>query len=195
MLKRKKTKPAFQTTTLNKNEVVQLYRQALLAGIPLDVIHQKVNTAAERAQITARAESEHHQKIVKEYRQQIPLSTRFAAKVIPPLCIVIGLFLVGSALVPITSYFLFTLPDLRQANLLAPVPDEQVLDVMPKVVTQVQATDANPNLEATPPSPTDPSSADAPVISPTIDNTELDYTNLSNWFPNLQLPLPMTPSS
>ncbi len=60
---------------------------------------------------------------------------------------------------------------------------------MPKVVTQVQATTQGSSQPST--SPEDSASPDGsagPAFAPTIDNTELDYTNLSNWFPNLALP-------
>ncbi len=189
MLRLKKRSPAARKPVTNKNEVIQLYRQAILSGVPLDVIHQKVLTASEKAQITAQIEKEERQKLVKAYRKTTPLATRVTSRILPPVFIILGLILVGSAVLPIASYFLFTIPDLK-AHLIAPVPEAQVLDVMPKVVTQVQATT---KLAANSPSvaPTDsaqPDASDAPVISPTIDNTELDYTNLSNWFPNLELP-------
>ena len=204
----KKKKSAPQPTPGNKTEVIELYRKAMLSGVPLDVVHQKVVSASEKATIVAEVQRQEQETLVKEFHQQIPRSTRVASKVLPPVFIVLGLFLVGSAIVPIASYFLFTMPDIK-SSLIAPVPEAQVLDAMPKVVTQVQATNTSPSSTSTfqaqsqtdesnvlgsaDPSTTassDPNSgpADAPVISPTIDNTELDYTNLSNWFPNLALP-------
>jgi|GEM_PF-224921 len=182
-----KGSPAEKNSIVRKNEVIDLYRQAIKSGVPLELVHRKILTASEKAHIAAELEEEEQKHLVKEYKKKVPLATRITSKVLPPVLIILGLFLVGSAVVPIASYFVLTIPAL-QANLIAPVPDSQVLEVMPKVVSQVQATadstgtvlGATPNDLATP--------SDSPQIYPTIDNTELDFTNLSNWFPNLQLP-------
>ncbi|CAN5273033.1 hypothetical protein BH10PAT2_BH10PAT2_0050 [soil metagenome] len=196
----KKKKSASQPVRTNKTEVIELYRKAMLSGVPLDLVHQKVITASEKAAIVADVQRQEQELLVNEFHQQIPRSTRIASKVLPPIFIVLGLFLVGSAVIPIASYFIFTMPDLK-SGLIAPVPEAQVLDAMPKVVTQVKADNSYPSpVTGVLPKQTDPfttqiaaansndTPADAPVISPTIDNTELDYTNLSNWFPNLALP-------
>ncbi len=190
----KQKKRVSQPVSTNKNEVIEVYRKAMLSGVPLEVVHQKVVSASEKAAIVADVQRQEQETLVKEFHQQIPRSTRVASKVLPPIFIILGLFLVGSAVIPIASYFIYTLPQVR-SGLIAPVPQAQVLDAMPKVVTKVQADSTpsilpgGPTVASSNPSPQGSDTpADAPVISPTIDNTELDYTNLSNWFPNLALP-------
>jgi LPXTG-site transpeptidase (sortase) family protein len=112
-------------------------------------------------------------------KKKIPFATRMFVNVVPALCIIVGIFLVGNATWPLFSYFLFSSSDL-QTSLLSPIPRDQVLDIMPKVVAQA-AESNNAKILG---SETIQDTASAPVIMP----TELDYTNLSNWFPNSSLP-------
>lgn len=167
-----------------KEEIIQLYRQAVSSGLPLDIVHEKVATAAEKSAIAERMEAARRQQLLTELKQQTPWSVRLAAGILPPVFIVLGIFLAGSALVPIASSFLTTSPSLKNAARLLPGGASQSLEVMPQVVSQVQADGSSPDSQPEP----SPTSAEELVMAPTIDNTQLDYTNLSNWFPSLQLP-------
>ena len=76
------------------------------------------------------------------------------------------MFLVGSAVLPIASHLVATSPGLQEDQLQAPIPREQVIDIVPAVIAQAVPSDV----------------VQAQVIEPKILNVDLDYTNLQNWF-------------
>jgi LPXTG-site transpeptidase (sortase) family protein len=100
---------------------------------------------------------------------------RIFSSALPLFCMVIGIFLVGNAALPILGYF-FHGSDLRSANLLAPIPKAQVLDAMPKIIAQAKGPEHNKVL------------GESEEARPVIIDSELDYTNLSNWFTGTQIP-------
>ena len=57
------------------------------------------------------------------------------------------------------------MPEVQLSQLISPIPQEQVMDVTPLVVTQVQAYEETTY-----------------NTTPKIIDIELDYTNLNNWF-------------
>jgi LPXTG-site transpeptidase (sortase) family protein len=158
-------------TSLPKDKVVTLYRTALKAGIPLETVHQKVAHLEAREQLVETVE-----KADQAQRKALPLKKRILLTVTPIFCLVLGLGLVGSAVWPLFSYYFFSPDDLFKSSLLAPIPREQVLDVMPHIVVQAQETQER-NGESS-----------VTYVAPTILNDDLDYTNLSNWFPNFAVP-------
>ncbi len=150
-----------------KHELVDLYRQALLSGVPLEKIETKVHGLLSRAAVSEVVESEREVTRKKNLKKQLPRTIRIGALLIPIFLVGLGIFLVGNALVPIASYYVTTLPMLQAANLLSPIPREQVLDVNPLIVTQAsQGKVAGLKTD----------------VQPTIIDSQLDYTNLSNWF-------------
>jgi len=85
----------------------------------------------------------------------------------------VGLFLVGSAVLPILGSYVTTIPQLQAAELTSPVPQEQVMELTPVVVSQLpDATQKKRGF----------------AYQPEIIATELDYTNLLNWFSDGALP-------
>ena len=86
------------------------------------------------------------------------------ALLLPIAFIVFGMYLVGSAVMPIFGHYLWGLSEVQIGQLVSPIPTEQVMEVTPLVVTQVQAQE------------------DGYSNTPKIIDVELDYTNLSNWF-------------
>lgn len=174
-------KPA-SPVSVPKDKLIQLYRQAVLSDIPLDVVNQKVASALVRVDTTVSVERQEDRQREALLKKRVPLPVRVFANVVPVLCLLIGVFLVGNATWPLISYFMFADSTL-QAAMLSPVPQSQVLDVMPKVVAEAQTTAAEPQVLGT------ETQSDAPVqTGPTVVPTELDYTNLSNWFPNSSIP-------
>lgn len=168
-MKKKLTAPA-----LPKEKLIKLYRAAIQAGISLEAVHQKVDHLTTREQVVDAVE------VAEEKRRQPKLSfkRKFFFTVLPLTCVLIGLSLVGSAVWPLFSYYIFTPDDFYKSSLLAPIPREQVLDVMPRIVVQAQET-----------TPGDPrNDRNGTYVAPTILNDDLDFTNLSNWFPNLAIP-------
>ncbi len=161
-----------QSKTVSKSQLVKLYRQAVAAGLPVDVVHSKIQTFIERSQITLTVEEQDDKKQLQKLQRRLPLKTRIIVHVLPVFCVTIGLFLVSNAVWPILSYFVFTSPDLMGQNMLSPVPEDAILTAERTLVNQVQARENEGAGEAV---------AEAPVILA----EDLDYTNLSNWFPDI----------
>jgi len=150
-----------------KHELVDLYRQALLSGVPLEKIEAKVHGLMSRTVVSEKVESDQEVTRKKALKKQLPKVVRYGALLVPLFLVGLGIFLVGNAVVPIANYYVNTLPMLQASSLLTPVPREDVLDVNPLIVTQAnsgQVAGADISLE------------------PTILDSQLDYTNLSNWF-------------
>ncbi len=84
-------------------------------------------------------------------------------RLLPVMFITLGSVIIANAAWPILSYFLFTSPDLRVQKLVSPLPDVPILrqtQTVPSALAMGQDT-----------------------INPKIIRDNLDYTNLSNWFP------------
>jgi LPXTG-site transpeptidase (sortase) family protein len=170
--------------SVSKQKVIEVYRQAVLAGVPLEIVHQKISGVLERVGTTEKMEKTTDSQQEMQAKKQVPLSKRLFITFTPIVCVFFGLFLIGNAVVPIASYYLFTAPSLDAGNLVAPLPQDQVLDAMPQIIVQAQVTNDEKGNVLGDQSTQDSQLADDPIIL----DTELDYTNLSNWFPNLTLP-------
>ncbi len=157
-----------QTVAIPKHELVGLYRQALLSGVPLDKIEDKVHRLVNRAEVSENVEEKDDKVRSTKLKKQLPSIVRYGALLVPLFFVGVGVFLVGSAVIPIISYYLTTLPGLQASNLTTPIPREQVLDITPLVIAQNGIAQAQ--------------TASALTSEPVIIDTELDYTNLSNWF-------------
>lgn len=153
-----------------RDDLVQLYRKALVHGVPLDELEKKVKRHVERLEVTESVEEAETEERTEEIKRKIPKFVRVGAFILPLVFLSIGLYLVGSAVVPILGYYVSTLPNVRASTLTAPIPKEQVMDVTPLVIAQsAQSTRKTPQ-------------------EPRIIAEDLDYTNLSNWFENVSLP-------
>ncbi len=161
-----------QPLAVPKEKLVTLYREALRADVPLDMLDQKVETFLSRATTTWKMEEEEDQVELKKETKKIPPFVRFSVTVLPLFLIFFGLFLVGNVAWPIAQYYMFTAPSIQASTLLAPIPKDQVIDVIPKVITQVDAQTQGNEERVYFNSST----------QPRIITSELDYTNLSNWF-------------
>lgn len=149
---------------VSRSELVTLYRNAVLHGVPLDEVEKKIDDHVTRLTVTHHVEQERDTERVKGW--QLPTVVRLGALLLPISFIVFGMYLVGSAVFPIVHAYFSELPESQVGQLTSPIPQEDVMDVTPLVVTQVK-----------------PQSGDADYNStPRIVDMELDYTNLSNWF-------------
>jgi sortase A len=93
-----------------------------------------------------------------------------AQRLFPAISLTVGSLLLANAIWPIASYFIFTSPDLVRPQLVSALPDNMVVrQSNPTAAGVVQA-------------------ATADRIQPKIIQDDLDYTNLSNWFPKDPLP-------
>jgi LPXTG-site transpeptidase (sortase) family protein len=167
-----------QTIPVNQAELIQFYRRALLAGVPLDQLDRKVKRLLERSHTSQSQEHQDDQKRDKRLIAAIPRAIRFGATMVPIVLIALGVSLVGSAVMPIFGYYLYTVPQMRATDLLAPIPRENVLDVMPLVIAEAKTNDEEDAVDEG--KDTD--------MGPIVVDTKLDYTNLSNWFGDGGLP-------
>lgn len=180
----KKTSPTHSSSqgAVSKQDLVALYRQALQAGASLEKFDQRVErlVARQRSSTVVEADIDHTRR--QRWRAQLPAVVRAVALVIPVTLLGVGLYMLGTALLPIASHLIVTSPALAEQPIQAPIPNDQVIEVMPQVIAQANVTDTT-----------------RPVIEPTILDIELDYTNLSNWFeeplPELSDPNQPTPES
>lgn len=160
-----------QSKTVSKSQLVKLYRQAVAAGLPIDMVHRKIQTFVERSQITLTVEEQNDKKSLQKLQKKLPLRTRIVVHLLPVVFVTLGLFLVSNAVWPILSYFVFTSPDLMNQSMLSPVPDESIISAERPLVQTVQAKGEaipEPNIEA-----------------PVMLAEDLDYSNLNNWFPDI----------
>lgn len=158
--------PGKHASAIPRAELVSLYRKALASGVELDQFESKISTIVARMSVTETIEAEDEEEREETIKRRLPKAIRYGAFVLPIVFISAGLFLVGNAVVPILGYYVSTLPGLRSSSLTAPIPPEQVLDVNPIVIAHANSI----------------SGERGPAFEPTIIDTELDYTNLSNWF-------------
>lgn len=152
------SKSNFQT------DLVTLYRKAILSGLSLDEVRHKIERHVARLQTTNQLESERMHSRKKEQLAKIPSAIRWGAIFIPVVFIGVGFYLVGSAVMPIVGYYVAPPEHINQAKLASPIPEDEVLDVTPLVITQTNVEDR------------------APATPPLIIDETLDYTNLANWF-------------
>lgn len=159
-------------TSVPRQELVALYREALVSGVSLQHITQKVERLSQRIVVTSEFEQQDTSQKIKKIRKQLPLAVKIGAFSLPITFITIGLFLVGNAAVPLMQYYLTAQPVLADSELISPLPKEQLIDISPTVISQynqgkaIAYQDSNPQTQQL----------------PTFIDAQLDYTNLANWF-------------
>lgn len=156
--------------SIPKAQVVQLYRQAIESGVSIDKLNKNVEKLTKRVETVDRVDKKRAISRRKNLQRELPLRVRVVSWLLPSIFVLVGVLLLASAVLPITQSFLVSNKRIAANSLVAPIPNEQVLDVVPVVVTKTQANTIK----------------DGPS-SPEILDIKLDYTNLSNWF---QEPIP-----
>lgn len=153
---------------VSQSQIVSLYRNALMHGVPLDTVEESIHTHLERLVVTEKVENTEEKAQTSTLKSSLHPAIRLGAFFLPLLFITFGLYLVASAVIPIVSYyFQGQLGDMAQ--LTSPIPSEDVMDVTPLVITQAKAQgETEEGLLA--------------QHTPRIIDVELDYTDLSNWF-------------
>jgi LPXTG-site transpeptidase (sortase) family protein len=162
---------------IDKQQLLSVYRRALLRNVSLDLVDQKVFDLSKRELANRKFEAQLDEKVQESFWQRIPSFVRFGAAAMPLLLIVIGIILAGSAAWPILSYFM---PKVSFANssLLSPVPladlkqanDQGNLVFAKQSINQDEGQQGTESLSA--------ASLDEPIML----DYDLDFTNLSNWF-------------
>ena len=159
-----------QVSQNSPKELVDLYRRALQKDLSLDKLENKISKKIDKMRVSQRVESKEEQERVDKIRHRLPKTIRYGALILPVVFIVVGLFLLGNAITPIAQYYASSLPDLSHQQLKAPIPNEEILDVTPLVMAQTESDS------------TVLGSSSQTATGPVILDTELDYTNLTNWF-------------
>jgi LPXTG-site transpeptidase (sortase) family protein len=160
-----------------KPDLVKIYRQALRENVALDKLDQKVVKLWQRTQVTEQVETTDKQQYEQKLVKKLPAVVRYGALLLPITFISVGLFLLGNAVVPIAGYYAEKVELLAEADLTTPIPQDDVLDIVPTVIAD-EKTNADDS------TPVDASF----YAAPTILDTQLDYTNLSNWFGTAAMP-------
>jgi len=157
-----------QDFKINKQELLRVYRQALLKNVSLDELNGKVLDLTKRNQANQTFEKELDHKIQSKFWQRIPKFVKVGAQSVPLILISIGIILAGSAAWPIISQ---VLPQNESPNtsLLSPLSTSQLANMSNLVFAKSSVVDENDSPKAV---------LDEPVI---LDYS-LDYTDLSNWF-------------
>lgn len=160
----------------NKNlqkELIELYRKALKSGMQVDQIEKKIAHYLKRMEVSENIEKDDDDYRIEETKKKkLPLAIRIGALVVPVVFLSVGVFLVGSAVVPILGAYVNEEDELDTTMLNAPIPFNQVLDSTPLSLDYKE--------------PITSESAKEKAIE--IVDTELDYTNLANWFTSGSLP-------
>lgn len=155
--------------SIDKRELLAVYRQALLENVPLATLDATVAQLSDRTQANRAFESTLDQTIARSFWQRIPDFVRVGAAALPMVFIVIGIFLAGSAAWPILSQLI---PDPMQdrSTLLSPLSNTQLSASRNLVFAKAAIIDEN--------EPVGKSIVDEPIML----DYNLDYLNLSNWF-------------
>ncbi len=154
---------------IDKRELLEVYRQALLKNVSLTDLDNKVLDFAKRTKANQNFEQELDKKIKSKFWQRIPQFVQVGAAAIPLILISIGIILAGSAAWPIISQ---VLPQSNQnrERLLSPLSNTQLANTSNLVYAKADIIDEN-------------KPASEPVLDePIILDYNLDYTDLSNWF-------------
>lgn len=161
-------------TPIDRKALVELYRDAVASGQNLDKINNKVEKLAIRSSTTEKIEKKDEIKREKKLKDNLPKLVRTGAFIIPIAFIGIGLFLISNAIKPISDYYFKSITQLSIFDLKTPIPRESVLDITPAVIAQANTYEDETDLFEE-------------DFGPVIINTQLDYTNLANWFSQEQI--------
>ncbi|MBT3249747.1 MAG: sortase [Candidatus Pacebacteria bacterium] len=158
-----------QINQISSAKLVDLYRQALKKNLSLNKLEKKISKKLDKVSVSQKVEQKEERERVSKIRHRLPKTIRYGALVLPMVFIGVGLFLLGNAIAPLAQYYFSSLPNLSENQLKAPIPKEDVLDVTPLVISQVEHGSAVLGSKSK-------------TTGPVILDTELDYTNLTNWF-------------
>jgi sortase A len=167
---------AYRTAHPHRKDLIKVYRQALTDGVSLEKVEQKIEKLAARFSVADEKETAEIHRQDKHFRSAIPKAVRIGAAILPAILLLLGAVLVGSATFPILAYYVGDFSE-NMVELKAPIPPDQLLDVTPLVLANTTLLEGD---------------AAGTIIAdnnePVILTTALDYTDLSNWFTDAELP-------
>jgi len=162
---------------VDRQQLVSLYREALSTGVPLAQLDQKITRLTNRLTVTDQFEAEATDSRVSSIKKQLPLWVKLGAFAVPVTFLTVGAILVANAVLPLMNYYTQSLASEQTANLVSPIPPEDLIDVAPTVISQLGTGYATAYDDQSQPG----------VERPTFIDAQLDYTNLANWFDEAQV--------
>jgi LPXTG-site transpeptidase (sortase) family protein len=165
--------PSSRASLPDKKELIKLYRQAIFEA-SLDEVDQKLADRLSKVSLVSAQDKQIAATHQHKLSRKVPRWMRVGAYIIPAVCVTAGMYLLGSAVMPIAAYYVSELPAIQARQLVSPIPEENILDSMPLVISQL----ADASLE----------DGQTGRIEPIILDSQLDFTNLSNWFEGAVLP-------
>ena len=165
-MSQKNNQVPLELTAQTQAELIVLARKALLSGLTYDEVQDKIARFATRLTVSERIEEKTVKQRPKQIKRRLPRAMRMGAMIIPLALLIVGVYLVGSAVVPILGYYVTDENPTFQKELIAPIPRYQVMDVTPLVIM---------------PASPEASIAEEPS-APEVVSDDLDFTNLANWF-------------
>ncbi len=150
-----------------QGQLIDLYRRALEQGMPIDELEEKIARYLDRLSVTEEYESLEEKNREERLKKQVPKAIKYGAIILPLLFLSVGLYLVGSAVVPIVAYYVKSdISSSETLSLRSPIPKEDIVDSAPVLLSPVATHIAEAS----------------EIKAPTIINEQLDFTNLNNWF-------------
>lgn len=144
---------------LTRQEVLQLYREAIVAGVPLEDVQKRIGGLSDFLDQYQDQRKRTLLTIKKEKRKR---------KILPVVFITVGSMMMANALWPILSHGLFISPALEERTLVAPIPQSEILrSTSVAIDTSISTVNAV---------------AHTSLPKPLVVKESLDYTNLANWF-------------
>jgi LPXTG-site transpeptidase (sortase) family protein len=162
-----KSASSHQISEKAQSELITLARQALLSGMAYEEVQAKIARFATRMTVSEVVEAKNIIERPKTIRERLPKPVRLGALIIPLLLLTTGVYLVGSAVVPILGYYVGDESNILQRELTSPIPRYQVMDITPLVII---------------PSPNMFVASEEKQEAPEVVSDTLDFTNLANWF-------------
>ncbi len=152
-------------------DLVKLYRKAMAHGFTLEEVDRQIKKHLKRLEIAEKRDSQKTLARKKSIGRRLALPMRLVAYAVPSVFIIIGLYLLGSVVAPIFSYYLSdSVSAFMSPPLVAPIPEDELLGSTPMVVLR-QLEDKKEE-----------------VKTQIVDSVEVDFTNLANWFGPGQMP-------
>lgn len=150
-------------------QLIKVYRQALANGHTFADVEELIATQIDRLRDALAEETNLETERQQRITRQVPAVVRYGAFVLPLVFVGVGLYLVGSAVIPILSYANSS-SELTESSLVSPVVTTEVLETTPLAVPEVAGVSTE-------------SASGIQVLE-----TEFDYTNLANWFGDASVP-------
>lgn len=159
-----------------KQRVITLYRQALAQGIMPDQVSASIARHLKRLESAEQVEQALDQESISVLRRSPSWVTRFSVTVAPLLLMTVGVWLIGSAVLPIAGYyFAGESSGIERLGLKIPIPPEQLYQPVPAVVAYAQTTDE--------------------LTTPEVVAPQVDYTDVANWFSPTETGVSVTTSA